>query len=90
MELIPVLIHAIQEQQTLINDLEKRLNKIEKIPAKTDDAIKGVSLEQNEPNPFNQATTIRYKLPAGAKGQIMIYDASGNLIKTIQALQSRA
>lgn len=50
--------------------------------------VKGASLEQNEPNPLNQNTTIRYTLPLGSKGEIKIFNQTGNLVKTLIANQS--
>jgi hypothetical protein len=50
--------------------------------------ISGVLLGQNQPNPFNQTTTIHYTIPRGTNAQIMIYDVSGKLVKTERATQS--
>ena len=44
-------------------------------------------LEQNHPNPFNPETTIRYTLPAAARGmafvQLSIYSLQGRRIRTL-------
>jgi hypothetical protein len=91
---IPLLIKGMQEQQQKIITLEERIAKLEKAlnSVSSNDVsgkqIAGVSLLQNQPNPFNQNTIIRYTVPAGANAQIMIYDATGRLIKTLQATQS--
>jgi hypothetical protein len=50
--------------------------------------ITNISLEQNNPNPFNKNTVIRYNIPQGSKGQINIYDAAGKQIKSIVASES--
>ena len=43
-----------------------------------------LALRQNEPNPFNPATTIRYDVPApGARVTLAIYDVHGRLIRTL-------
>lgn len=36
-----------------------------------------------EPNPFNPATTIRFRLPAAMDVNLHIYDASGRLVRTL-------
>ena len=84
-------IKALQEQQQKITLLEERIAKLEAAinSSANSKSLSGVSLEQNQPNPFNRSTIIRYKIPEGANAQIMIYDASGRLVKTLQATQSR-
>jgi hypothetical protein len=39
-----------------------------------------LTLYQNEPNPFNPSTTVRYYLPERAYVQLGIYDVSGRLV----------
>jgi hypothetical protein len=47
--------------------------------------LTSASLDQNNPNPFTGATTIRYSLPAGFRtAQIFITDNSGKTIKQVQ------
>ena len=41
------------------------------------------SLAQNEPNPFNPQTTIRYTMPSSGNVMINIYDASGRLVRSL-------
>jgi hypothetical protein len=43
----------------------------------------GASLAQNEPNPFNPETSIRYTMPATGNVTINIYDASGRLVRSL-------
>ncbi|MDQ3289981.1 MAG: tail fiber domain-containing protein [Bacteroidota bacterium] len=85
-------IKAIQEQQQTINSLNERIGKLEAILGTNNASglkeidLAGVSLEQNQPNPFNQVTTFRYTLPIGTSGLIKIYDATtGALVKTLPA-----
>jgi hypothetical protein len=44
----------------------------------------GASLAQNEPNPFNPETTIRYTMPAAGNVTINIYDAGGRLVRALE------
>ena len=54
-------------------------------------AFKGINTEggnfalyQNEPNPFYEETKIAFNLPTDAKAKIVISDASGKILKTIE------
>jgi hypothetical protein len=42
-----------------------------------------IELSQNVPNPFNPQTTIRFTLPASDRVSLAIYNASGQLVKTL-------
>jgi len=95
--LIPVLIKGMQEQQKLITALQERINQLESAQAvaaagsdniKANNLISGAVLEQNQPNPFNQSTVIRYRLPQNTSGQINIYDNNGKLLKSYKANES--
>jgi hypothetical protein len=41
------------------------------------------SLAQNTPNPFNPTTTIRYSLPEAGAVQLIVFSATGQLIRTL-------
>ncbi len=41
-------------------------------------------LLQNQPNPFKQATTIRFTLPAKSQGKLTILDSTGRTLKSIE------
>jgi len=42
-----------------------------------------VTLSQNVPNPFNPQTTIRFTLPQNERVALAIYNANGQLVKTL-------
>jgi len=95
--LIPVLIKGMQEQQKLITALQERISQLESAQAvaaggsdniRANNLISGAVLEQNQPNPFNQSTVIRYRLPQNTSGQINIYDNNGKLLKSFKANES--
>jgi hypothetical protein len=84
------------EQEKKITALEARIAKLEaalnngtissagnnnKIISKE---ISNFTLEQNQPNPFNQTTVIHYHTPQGATGQINLFDANGVVVKTLK------
>jgi len=47
------------------------------------DYIKSFKLSQNYPNPFNPSTTIEFTLPNTQDVQIVVYNISGQRIKTL-------
>ncbi|NIT61527.1 MAG: T9SS type A sorting domain-containing protein [Aliifodinibius sp.] len=42
-----------------------------------------LSVGQNYPNPFNPATRIRYALPRSEKVEVVVYDVSGQAVKSL-------
>jgi spore coat protein A len=42
-----------------------------------------VALEQNEPNPFNPATLIRFSLRDDRYAELRVYDVAGRLVRTL-------
>jgi hypothetical protein len=41
------------------------------------------NLEQNYPNPFNPITTIKFTIPKETRVQILVFDITGRLVKTL-------
>lgn len=88
-ELVPVLIKAIQELKQQVDELQGT-EAAKKAPAKTsttDDrnttAPKNI-LYQNTPNPAKEQTIIRYRLADNAKdAAICIFDMQGKMLKKI-------
>ena len=92
-EFVVPLVKAVQELSTKndekdekIASLEARLEKLEALLNQNSKgiAITGATLDQNSPNPFGSTTSIGYTLPKNfSKAQIVITDAAGKLLKSI-------
>ncbi|MBR1564197.1 MAG: tail fiber domain-containing protein [Paludibacteraceae bacterium] len=79
-EIIPLLVMAIQDLQHQVESLQAGEPIKRQMPEDnlSDDAV----LYQNEPNPFDVATEIRYFLPADMQNAaIYIYDMNGTQIQ---------
>ncbi len=94
-EIIPLLLQAIKEQQAQINELyesSKMYYSKRFTSAKDNNSIDenmNTVLFQNQPNPFKEQTTIDYVLPSAYNSAyIYIYDLQGNQIKSYR-LQDR-
>lgn len=89
--LIPVLIEAIKEQQTIVKNIQNELNAIKQSSLKgltsvtdTDETVDSPKLYQNSPNPFEENTAIRYYLPESVvDAHIIIYDMTGKQLRRI-------
>lgn len=83
--LVPVLVSAIQEQQQMINELQKQLELYrseQTTGTGVSVATEGVLLHQNAPNPFTASTEIKYYLPERVqKANILIFDLNGKQLK---------
>lgn len=92
--LIPLVTEAIKEQQTIIDDqrlvienLEDRLAKLEKLVSgaqSSQSQSDNATLKQNRPNPFDKFSVIEYQIPDNKTGVIQITDASGKAVRQIQ------
>lgn len=98
-EIIPLLITAMKEQQEMIenqnqkiSDLENKITSVastENLDRKSEFIIeKGIQLLQNIPNPFSESTTINYTLPENINNaSIIIFDLQGKQIKKMDLQQ---
>jgi hypothetical protein len=83
--LIPFLIGGMKEQQEKIEILQERITAITGesftgVDSRTSGINKSI-LYQNNPNPFNEGTTIKYELASNiSQGQIMVFDMTGAII----------
>lgn len=98
-QILPVVVTATQEQQEIIESLQEKIDELkselEELKEKTESSstngtnssggLVGNILYQNNPNPFNESTTIKYKVDKEnfKTGSILIFDMSGILLKTL-------
>lgn len=91
MEMVPILVQAINELNAKIEMLENKeeaTNKNNKQPATDkDDSEKKLlllSLGQNKPNPFSNSTTIEVYIPEDVqKAFIYVYDLQGKKVEQV-------
>ncbi len=98
-EFVVPLVKAVQELSAKNDNLQKQIDELKAMivpgqstPVPLNAGVNGqqsivlssVSLQQNIPNPFSSNTVIRYYIPANTvNAQLVINDASGNVLKTI-------
>ena len=87
-ELVPVLIQAIQELKQELDDVKgagsSAVRKAAIATGMADATTIGNVLYQNAPNPFKEQTTIRFHLADDAQNAaICIFDLSGKLLKKL-------
>jgi hypothetical protein len=90
-ELIPLLIKGMQEQQAQIQEQQKQINdlktQLQTITKKSEPGFSNTSagrgyLKQNVPNPVKNNTVISYFLPGNTdKAQIRLTDSKGSALK---------
>jgi hypothetical protein len=93
--IVSLLIEAYKEQNERVQQLETTLNEccltfgtkstgFENGNAEKQNSVNSKStLYQNQPNPFNKKTTIRYFIPENSiQTSILVFDMQGKLIKT--------
>lgn len=106
-EFIPLLISAYQKQANDIDSLKAALGILQPLrKANIDNSgnntglsvelenIHAIVLNQNEPNPFAEQTTITWNVTAPEKGAldavIMFYDNTGSILKTVKINEAGA
>lgn len=85
MEMIPLLVQALKEQQTRIDILEGKTvkHRAEAASITTADDVT-LYLGQNNPNPFSEQTSIEVRIPNEVKTAFLcIYDMNGKQIDKI-------
>jgi hypothetical protein len=88
-ELIPVIVEAMKEQQSIIEKLTDKIETLEsnKLENKVNSSIsvcetQSARLAQNIPNPFNTTTRVNIYLPiAITSAKLYIYNMQGSQIK---------
>jgi len=91
-ELIPLLIGALKEQQKTIESIQAQLNEkniksSESLPDIIENSLSS-SLMQNHPNPFSENTVIEFYLADDVKdARIYIYNMNGTQLKNIELYQ---
>ncbi len=91
-EIIPLLIDAIQIQQEEIEGLMAQISDSpaykSAIAQTSSNDLEGLSsavLFQNTPNPFNENTTVKYSIPSfESYALINVYNLQGNQIKSVE------
>lgn len=90
-QIVPLLVAAVQEQQSIIETLTQKLEILEgfnSVPSNEEEGENdGNILYQNKPNPFNTVTVIEcYLNEERHDTSIVINDMNGSLIKKIPVL----
>ncbi|MBQ9498575.1 MAG: T9SS type A sorting domain-containing protein [Bacteroidaceae bacterium] len=86
-EMVPILVQAINELQSQVNELkagqEGAVKKATGI-SDTPESVQLLSLSQNKPNPFSTATDIEVSVPETVQTAILyIYDLQGKKVQQV-------
>jgi len=97
LELIPMLVDAVQSQQSEIDELKSTiagLTQTKKVSTSFTSGnspmhdIKDATLFQNVPNPFDESTIIKYTIPTiDSYARINLYDLQGSQVKSFNISQ---
>jgi len=80
---IPMIVEELKTHKLLIDSLRKEINLLRQSANMEPVANSGEELFQNFPNPFNENTTIKFKLSENTKAaNLFLYDLQGNQIKS--------
>ncbi|WP_306640580.1 tail fiber domain-containing protein [Sanyastnella coralliicola] len=97
--MIPMLIKATQEQQSIIDNQQQQINELmSMVEACCQSDVKSMDnsefeiqmeekfkseLQQNYPNPFQFTTRINYSIGCACSAQIMVYNQMGEIVDVI-------
>ena len=93
------LVKGMQEQQAMIEQLTKQIEELKRNQGSSNDSkATGINqlsnsnnsfkMEQNEPNPFNNETVVKYTIPQEVNNAYMaVYDLSGKQLTTLPISQ---
>jgi hypothetical protein len=92
-EMVGLLIEAMKEQQTIIDDLKLAVASLKgnqlrssETTGMANDLIAACTLAQNTPNPFTEQTEIKYYVTSGVKNAyICIFDMQGKMLQKLDA-----
>lgn len=88
MELIPILVGAVQQQQEQIEELKQKVAHLENERA-SGASLNNYKLGEVSPNPVKGTALVRYSIPEGtARAQLLLTDAMGRQLKTFQLTSS--
>lgn len=72
----------VYELRELVQGTEQAIGRIE--VSRGIGSPAGVSLVQNEPNPFTSSTTIRFSVDRAARVRLVVLDAAGRLVRVLR------
>jgi hypothetical protein len=79
---------VISDWSTVIKFATGEISSIDK--EQNEKMVNTFELDQNYPNPFNTITTIRFQIPVLSKVTVKVYNATGQLVKTLVTKQMQA
>jgi len=90
LELIPVMIKAIQEQNNTINELKTLVLSLSKQAGNVPTGFSKAFITQNAPNPYSNTTVISYYIPDESRNaEIVVSDIEGRVLRTYNATKGQ-